>query len=151
MTPGTADPLAGLDEQRRRWVEKAWGEVDRERLRELTVGLVDIASPTGDEAPLARHITDTLAAGGVEAHTMYLDDRQANSWARVRGKLRAEMGETAYRNWLKKLTFLQIRGHDVELAVPTRFVRDWIVAHYQDRLRSLWQAENPALRAVARV
>lgn len=85
MTPGTADPLAGLDEQRRRWVEKAWGEVDRERLRELTVGLVDIASPTGDEAPLARHITDTLAAGGVEAHTMYLDDRQANSWARVRG------------------------------------------------------------------
>ncbi|NKT31095.1 deacylase [Rhodococcus hoagii] len=83
--PGTADPLAGLDEQRRRWVEKAWGEVDRERLRELTVGLVDIASPTGDEAPLARHITDTLAAGGVEAHTMYLDDRQANSWARVRG------------------------------------------------------------------
>src|SRR5215510_10767724 len=54
-----------------------------------------------------------------------------SQWARVRGKLRAEMGETAYRNWLKKLTFLQIRGQEVELAVHTRFVRDWIVSHYQ--------------------
>ena len=71
-----------------------------------------------------------------------------SQWARVRGKLRAEMGETAYRNWLKKLTLLQIRGQEVELAVPTRFVRDWIVSHYQDRLRTLWQAENPTLKAV---
>jgi chromosomal replication initiator protein len=71
-----------------------------------------------------------------------------SQWARVRGKLRAEMGETAYRNWLKKLTLLQVRGQDVEMAVPTRFVRDWIVSHYQDRLRALWQAENPALKGV---
>ena len=71
-----------------------------------------------------------------------------SQWARVRGKLRAEMGETAYKNWLKKLTLLQIRGQDVEMAVPTRFVRDWIVSHYQDRLRALWQAENPALKGI---
>ncbi len=71
-----------------------------------------------------------------------------SQWARVRGKLRAEMGETAYKNWLKKLTLLQIRGQDVEMAVPTRFVRDWIVSHYQDRLRALWQTENPALKGV---
>lgn len=85
MTTATVDPLAGLDEQRRTWTEQAWARVDLARLRDLTAGLVDVASPTGDEAPLARHITDTLTAGGVEAHTMYLDDRQANSWARLRG------------------------------------------------------------------
>ncbi|MFI2332094.1 M20 family metallopeptidase [Nocardia rhamnosiphila] len=81
----TADPLGGLDGQRREWVEKAWAAVDYGRLRELTAGLVDIASPTGDEAPLARHITEVLAGAGIEAHTMDLDDRQANSWARVPG------------------------------------------------------------------
>jgi chromosomal replication initiator protein len=81
--------------------------------------------------------------------TIQTQNEQIQSqWARVRGKLRAEMGETAYRNWLKKLTLLQVRGQEVELAVPTRFVRDWIVSHYQDRLRTLWQAENPTLRAV---
>ncbi|WP_430334513.1 M20 family metallopeptidase [Rhodococcus sp. ACT016] len=82
---GLRDPLAGLDETRRRWTERAWAHVDQGRLRDLVVGLVDIVSPTGDEAPLARHIADTLSDAGVEAHTMYLDDRQANSWARVRG------------------------------------------------------------------
>ncbi|EME14418.1 M20 family metallopeptidase [Rhodococcus triatomae] len=85
MTAGTVDQLAGLDDQRQAWIERAWEKVDLDRLRDLTVGMVDIASPTGDEAPLARHITDTFTAGGIEAHTMSLDDRQANSWARLRG------------------------------------------------------------------
>ncbi|MDH6287078.1 M20 family metallopeptidase [Rhodococcus sp. NM-2] len=85
MTAATATPLAGLDEQRRAWTEQAWATVDRERLRELIIGLVDIASPTGDEAPLAQHITETFTASGIEAHTMDLDGRQANSWARLRG------------------------------------------------------------------
>ncbi|HEV7977636.1 hypothetical protein [Amycolatopsis sp.] len=80
-----ADPLAGLDEARRRWTEQAWARIDRERLRDLIVAMVDIASPTGDEAPLARHISRTLADRGIESHTMYLDDRQANSWGRLRG------------------------------------------------------------------
>ncbi|WP_280398097.1 M20 family metallopeptidase [Nocardia carnea] len=80
-----ADPLAGLDELRRSWAEQACAAVDYGRLRELVTGLVDIASPTGDEAPLARHITGVCTAAGIEAHTMELDDRQANSWARVPG------------------------------------------------------------------
>lgn len=84
-TAVSVDPLGGLDETRRRWTEQAWAQLDRGRLRDLVVGLVDVVSPTGDEAPLARHITDTLTGSGVEAHTMYLDERQANSWARVRG------------------------------------------------------------------
>lgn len=85
MTVGQLDALAGLDAQRRGWTEQACAHVNRDRLRDLLAGLVDIPSPTGDEAPLARHITETLEASGIESHTMYLDDRQANSWGRVRG------------------------------------------------------------------
>ncbi|WP_280508382.1 M20 family metallopeptidase [Nocardia flavorosea] len=80
-----AGPLAGLDERRRSWTEQAWAAVDYARLRERITGLVDIASPTGDEAPLARHITEVFTGAGIEAHTMELDARQANSWARVPG------------------------------------------------------------------
>src|SRR5262245_26056946 len=104
------------------------------------------ATSTGGRPPVSPGSKSNRRAPDMTAQSH--NEQVQSQWARVRGKLRAEMGETAYRNWLKKLTFLQIRGHDVELAVPTRFVRDWIVAHYQDRLRSLWQAENPALRAV---
>jgi acetylornithine deacetylase/succinyl-diaminopimelate desuccinylase-like protein len=80
-----ADGLAGLDDRRRDWVTAAWRQVSVDRLRELIVGLVDVPSPTGDEAPLAAHIADTLAAAGVQAGTQPLDDRQANAWGRLRG------------------------------------------------------------------
>jgi acetylornithine deacetylase/succinyl-diaminopimelate desuccinylase-like protein len=66
-------------------VEKAWRHITASRLGDLTASLVDVPSPTGDEAPLARHIAALLAAAGVEAHVQPLDDRQANAWGRLRG------------------------------------------------------------------
>lgn len=66
------------------WTE-ACAHVDRDRLRDILTGLVEIPSPTGDEAPLARHLTAAMEAAGIEAHTMEIDDRQANSWGRLRG------------------------------------------------------------------
>ncbi|WP_210588594.1 M20 family metallopeptidase [Streptomyces sp. GESEQ-35] len=78
----TGDGLAGLDARRRAWTEEAWRHVTGDRLRELITGLVGIPSPTGDEAPLAAHIADTL---GRHAVVQSLDDRQANAFARLRG------------------------------------------------------------------
>src|SRR5262245_35599760 len=69
-----------------------------------------------------------------------------SQWARVRARLRSEFGEPAYRNWLKKLSLSGLRGPDLQLAVPTRFIRDWIGSNYSDRLLTLWTAENPAVR-----
>jgi chromosomal replication initiator protein len=37
---------------------------------------------------------------------------------------------------------VEVKGGDVRIAVPTRFMRDWVVSHYGDRLRILWMAEN---------
>jgi chromosomal replication initiator protein len=36
----------------------------------------------------------------------------------------------------------------VEIAVPTRFMRDWVVAHYAERLIDLWQNENDDVKGV---
>jgi chromosomal replication initiator protein len=69
-------------------------------------------------------------------------------WARVRGRLRSEFGEAAFRNWLKKLTLAGLRGSELYLAVPTRFIRDWIGSNYSDRLLVLWAGENPAIRSI---
>jgi chromosomal replication initiator protein len=69
-------------------------------------------------------------------------------WARVRGRLRSEFGEAAFRNWLKKLTLAGLRGSELYLAVPTRFIRDWIGSNYSDRLLVLWTGENPAIRSI---
>ena len=69
-------------------------------------------------------------------------------WQRVSGLLRAEIGEAAYRSWLKPIRLQGESGGTITMSVPTRFMRDWVVAHYADRLRTLWGGENPMVRGV---
>ena len=69
-------------------------------------------------------------------------------WARVRGQLRQEFGEDAFKSWLKPLTFAGVSEGEVRITAPTRFLRDWIATHYADRIHALWSAENPAIRGI---
>jgi chromosomal replication initiator protein len=69
-------------------------------------------------------------------------------WKRISGLLRAEIGEAAYRSWLRPMTVRGERGGMVTMSVPTRFMRDWVVAHYADRLRALWGGENPSVQGI---
>ncbi len=72
-----------------------------------------------------------------------------HQWTQVRGLLRAEVGDTAYSTWLKPLDLAQVDGDRVVIAVPTQFMRDWVVAHYADRIRGLWTSINPSIRTIA--
>jgi len=69
-------------------------------------------------------------------------------WDRVRVRLRAEVGEAAFRSWLHPLRLDGVRDGQVKMALPTRFMRDWVMTHYADRLRSLWTGENPGVKAI---
>ena len=72
----------------------------------------------------------------------------AAQWHRVRSRLREEFGEAAYRSWLNSLTLAEIVDGSVRIEVPTRFLRDWVLAHYVDRIRALWIGENRAISKV---
>lgn len=69
-------------------------------------------------------------------------------WARVRARLRDEFGEAAFRSWLRAMTLLEVEAGRVRIGVPTRFLRDWVAAHYADRIRTLWLSENGAISAI---
>jgi len=72
----------------------------------------------------------------------------AEQWTRVRARLRAEVGEAAFRSWLKPLVLVSLREGVVRLSLPTRFMRDWVSSNYADRLRELWGEEMPSLRGL---
>ncbi len=72
----------------------------------------------------------------------------AAQWARVRGRLQNEVGEVEYRTWLKQMTLVGIDGDEITIALPSRFVRDWVRSHYGDTLVQLWQTENREVRRV---
>ena len=74
-----------------------------------------------------------------------LDPEISAQWARIRGRLRAEVGDASYRSWLKPLTLVSVADGAARIAVPTRFMRDWVVSHYGDRLRELWCAEDESV------
>ncbi len=67
-------------------------------------------------------------------------------WARVVGRLKDEVGETAYRSWLRSMRLDHVEGGEGVIAVPTRFLRNWVATHYADRLLALWRSENERMR-----
>ena len=71
-----------------------------------------------------------------------MDSRISAQWARVRGLLRAEVGDSSYRSWLKPLTLLGVDGNAVRIATPTRFMRDYVNENFAWRILELWTEEN---------
>lgn len=67
----------------------------------------------------------------------------AASWAALRAKLRERLGETAYRRWLEPVAGVVSENNSglkvLSLSLPTRFMRDWVEAHYGDMMRVLWR------------
>ena len=70
-------------------------------------------------------------------------------WARVLGRLRKEVGETAYRSWFRAMTVERVAGGEGVIAVPTRFLRNWVATHYGDRLLALWRSENQSVSRIS--
>ena len=86
----------------------------------------------------------------VQAASAVSDDAgkiSAAAWEVMRTALRDRFGETAYRRWLEPMT--NDIGRDASgvshatMILPTRFMRDWVEAHYGDVIRSLWQQNSP--------
>ena len=71
-----------------------------------------------------------------------------DSWHQVCENLRSEIGEAAYQSWVKPMTVRGVADSTVRISVPTRFMRDWVVAHYVERLGTLWNAVDSAIGSV---
>jgi len=69
-------------------------------------------------------------------------------WTRVRARLRSDVGDAAYNSWLKPLTLGDFNAGRLRVAVPTRFMRDWIEQNYGPRLGELWADENDGVKSV---
>ena len=89
-----------------------------------------------------------ILEAGNEMETSTADKKLELQWATVLESLRAEVGEDAYKSWLKPMVVREVRDGQLNITVPTRFMRDWVVAHYLDKLNVLWTRENTDISAV---
>lgn len=91
------------------------------------------------------HATDTPALSSSQPATAFNQSgalTAEDSWQQLRQSLRTHFGETAYRRWLEPIAgklSTDDHGHTtLTLSLPTRFMRDWVEAHYGDTIRALW-------------
>ena len=56
------------------------------------------------------------------------------NWNDVLAKFRQVFGNDTYESWLKNIYLKKEFNHYVILSAPTRFVRDWIVSRYADKI-----------------
>ncbi len=77
-----------------------------------------------------------------------MSDRLTAQWARIRARLRAEVGEATFRSLLKPLTLEDVKDGSALISVPTKFMRDWVETQYGERLLELWSKENPNVSSV---
>tara|TARA_Y100000590_G_scaffold101639_2_gene115413 strand:- start:1419 stop:2807 length:1389 start_codon:yes stop_codon:yes gene_type:complete len=55
-------------------------------------------------------------------------------WNKVLGKFKQDFGNDIYESWIKNIDLKKEFNHYVILSAPTRFVRDWIVSRYADKI-----------------
>ncbi len=77
--------MTGLTEQFVAWIDAAQATLDGAALLDLTARMVDIPSPSGEEAALAEFLVRFMNDAGLEAFYQPLDDHQGNAIGRLRG------------------------------------------------------------------
>ncbi|HXW24801.1 MAG TPA: chromosomal replication initiator protein DnaA [Xanthobacteraceae bacterium] len=79
---------------------------------------------------------------------MQTNNPDKERWARVKQRLRSEVGDDVYSSWFARIDLDGIDGEVVRLSVPTRFLKSWIQAHYIERVLACWKAELASARRV---
>ena len=69
-------------------------------------------------------------------------------WNQICGQLKTEFGATAFDSWLKPLTVGDFNNGEMTICAPTAFMKNWVIAHYADRINKIWEQKNPSIKKV---
>ncbi|MEP9351725.1 chromosomal replication initiator protein DnaA [Xanthobacter sp. KR7-225] len=75
-------------------------------------------------------------------------DAGASQWERVRQRVREEYGEEKFTSWFVRMELETLASEQVQLSVPTRFLKSWIQENYLPRITELWAEESGITRRV---
>lgn len=76
------------------------------------------------------------------------DNIVQDEWGQICSQLKNEVGEKAFDSWLKPLSIGSFNNGVMNICVPTRFMRNWVITNYSDRIHKIWEKKNPEIKAV---
>jgi chromosomal replication initiator protein len=69
-------------------------------------------------------------------------------WERVKLRLKVAYGEATFKSWLDAMQYEGCEARQVSITVPTRFMREWIAAHYAEDILRFCKMEDASLLSV---
>ena len=66
--------------------------------------------------------------------TSSLQEENLLNWNELLNKFQSTFGQDIYNSWIKNINLKKEYNHYIVLSAPTRFVRDWIVSRYADKI-----------------
>jgi chromosomal replication initiator protein len=59
-------------------------------------------------------------------------------WLQIQQDLTKKYGEAVFKSWFSKIHLAEYQIDSIVLAVPTKFMRDWILTNYFELITQLW-------------
>ena len=70
------------------------------------------------------------------------------SWNEVLDRFKKTFGNDVYESWIKNIYLKNEFNHYVILSAPTRFVRDWIVSRYADKILDIIKGFKKSIQRI---
>ena len=70
------------------------------------------------------------------------------NWSEVTEMFKKNFGSDVYESWIKKINLKKEFNHYVVLSAPTRFVRDWIVSRYADKILDVIKVSKQSIQRI---
>ena len=71
-----------------------------------------------------------------------------DQWGQICSQLKTDVGDTAFASRLTPQTPGSFNDGVMNICVPTRFMRNWVITHYSDRIHKIWEKKNPEIKSV---
>ena len=75
------------------------------------------------------------------------EENQLN-WNKILEKLKKTFGNDIYESWIKNVNLKKEFNHYIILSAPTRFVRDWIVSRYADKILDIIKTFKKSIQRI---
>ena len=69
-------------------------------------------------------------------------------WNLILKNLQKNLGNDIYESWIKNINLKKEFNHYVVLSAPTRFVRDWIVSRYADKILDIIKTHKKSIQRI---
>ena len=91
-------------------------------------------------------MTETLSKKNPSA--VLAQEENLLDWNEVLKNFKTTFGNDVYESWLKNINLKKEFNHYVVLTAPTRFVRDWIVSRYADKMLDIIQTFKKSIQRI---